>query len=164
MKDQFILIDYENVHSAGLLPLYPLQFNVILFLGASQTRLPTDLVLKLQRLGDSVRFVQASRAGKNALDFHITFYLGRLAATHPDASFYIISKDTGFDALIQHVQTLGVSCKRLAALSELRHPKELPQSALDSIHKVAAEPKTPPARPDVFMLNGRVQTNGGPSQ
>jgi len=166
MKDQYILIDFENVQPDDLSPLCSQQFKVIIFLGALQTKLPTDLVLKLKQLGSNVDYVQAPRAGKNALDFHVAYYLGRLATTNLDAAFHIISKDTGFDPLIQHVQALGVSCQRLPALSSLaRMKKSLPQSASDSIQKVAAESKPRPAGPDnVGTLNGRVQTNGVSSQ
>jgi hypothetical protein len=56
--------------------------------------------------------------GTNALDFHIAYYIGRLAAKCPDAYFHIISKDTGFDPLIKHLKGQGISCQRSAAVTE----------------------------------------------
>ena len=50
--------------------------------------------------------VRLTEPGKNALDFHIAYYLGQLALKEPDAFFHIVSKDTGFDPLIQHLNGL----------------------------------------------------------
>jgi hypothetical protein len=58
----------------------------------------------LQAFGPDVEYVQMDGNGTNALDFHIAYYIGRLAAEYPDAYFHIISKDTGFDPLIKTPQ------------------------------------------------------------
>jgi len=51
-------------------------------------------------MGERAEYVRISGNGSNALDFHIAFYIGQLAAHEPDAYFHIISKVTGFDPLI----------------------------------------------------------------
>jgi len=63
--------------------------------------------------------LQIDGNGKNALDFHIAYYIGRLAAENPDASFYVISKDTGFDPLIKYLAAKGVSCQRSIAIPDI---------------------------------------------
>ncbi|WP_370868178.1 PIN domain-containing protein [Sulfuriferula sp.] len=37
--------------------------------------------------------------GKNALDFHIAFQLGRTIETAPQTECFVLSKDKGFDPL-----------------------------------------------------------------
>ena len=62
-----------------------------------------------------MKYIQSDRHGKNALDFHIAFYMGRLlegleangTPTSGNTRFVVISHDGGFDALISHVQSHG---------------------------------------------------------
>lgn len=51
------------------------------------------------------------------MDFHIAFYIGRLATAQPDARFTIVSKDTGFDPLVRHLASLKVACNRTATIN-----------------------------------------------
>ena len=50
----------------------------------------------LQNFGADAEYIQIDGHGKNALDFHIAFYIGRLAMESLGAFFHIISGDTGF--------------------------------------------------------------------
>ncbi|CRI66763.1 hypothetical protein THIOKS13090001 [Thiocapsa sp. KS1] len=81
--------------------------------GAHQERLPFDLVAAMQALGARARYVKIGRAGKNALDFHLAFHLGELVARNPEATYRIVSKDGGFDALIADFQVRGLAVERL---------------------------------------------------
>jgi hypothetical protein len=63
--------------------------------------------------------VKIAGNGSNALDFHIAFHLGHLAARDPTAYFHIISKDKGFGPLIQHLKTRGVFVGRVETLAEI---------------------------------------------
>jgi hypothetical protein len=72
----------------------------------------------LQVLVDKVSYVKASGHGPNALDFHIAFYVGQLAAADPGAYFHIVSKDTGFDPLIRHLKDRNILVQRDNALEE----------------------------------------------
>jgi hypothetical protein len=88
--------------------------------------------------------------GTNALDFHIAYYVGRLAAGYPDAYFHIISKDTGFDPLIKHVKDHKIFCQRSAAVTDIPiievNAESVPErvdALLDSlIKRKAAKPRT----------------------
>ena len=88
-------------------------------------------------MGSRAEYVKISGNGSNALDFHIAFYVGQLAATDPAAFFHIISKDTGFDPLIQHLKTKKLSVIRSQDVSEIpivktTHAKE-PVEKLDLV-------------------------------
>ncbi len=118
-RTNYIFIDYENVHpvSFDLPEDYP--FKVILFVGSNQSKIPIELVTSMQLLGSNAEYVRIQGNGKNALDFHITFYLGRLFEKDPNGYFHIISKDTGFDVLIRHLRDKKVLIQRHKQITDI---------------------------------------------
>ena len=94
-------------------------FKLKLFVGATQNKLPFELVMAMQRMGERAEYVKISGVGPNALDFHIAFYIGRLSCGEPDAFFHIISKDSGFDPLIQHLKDQKIFCGRWPSLEQI---------------------------------------------
>ena len=119
MRTNYVLIDYENVQPAALSVLEKEHFKVIVFVGASQTKVAFDIAAQLQRLGPSASYVKISGNGPNALDFHIAYYIGQLAAAEPDAFFHIISKDTGFDPLITHLKSKKIFACRSKDIGDM---------------------------------------------
>ena len=119
MKTNYVLVDYENVKVAHVERLSDERFRVILFLGTQDTKLPLDLVLAMQQLRDRGSYVVLDAHGRNALDFHIAYYLGALATKDPTGFFHIVSKDTGFLPLVRHMKTQGILCARSASVDEL---------------------------------------------
>ena len=104
VRNNYILIDYENVQPTSLVGLDQPHFKISVFIGAHQTKISIDVAAALQRMGPRAEYIKIAGNGTNALDFHIAFYIGQLAAAEPDAYFHIISKDTGFAPLIQHLR------------------------------------------------------------
>lgn len=119
MRTNYVLIDFENVHVKSLELIQGDHFRVVVFLGPKNTKLPVDLVLAMQRFGDRGEYVLLETAGTNALDFHLAFHLGRLATADPSAFFHIISKDTGFDPLVQHLKTRKVFSARSPSIEDM---------------------------------------------
>jgi hypothetical protein len=109
-----VLIDYESIQPRHLETWADEDTNVTVFVGAHQERLPFDFVAAMQALGARARYVKIARAGKNALDFHLAFYLGELAAREPTATFRVMSRDGGFDVLIEHLQARGLTVERIS--------------------------------------------------
>lgn len=109
----YILIDYENVQPADLAGLDAEQACVLVFTGAQQ-KVGIALIEAVQALGERGRFIRISGNGPNALDFHIACYLGQWMVRDPQATFLIVSKDTGFDPLITHLNASGAHVKRLS--------------------------------------------------
>ena len=93
----YVLLDFENVQPVEVDSLAVDQYRLMVFVGASQSKLSYDIATSIQRLGSSATYVKISGNGSNALDFHIAYYIGHLAANEPSAHFFIVSKDTGFD-------------------------------------------------------------------
>lgn len=119
MRTNHVLIDFENVHVRSLELLKGEHFRVMVFLGPKNTKLPVDLVLAMQAFGTRGEYVMLESPGANALDFHVAFHLGRLAAEDPGGFFHIISKDTGFDPLIQHLKARKVFSARSPSIEEM---------------------------------------------
>jgi hypothetical protein len=119
LKLNYVLIDYENVQVKSLALLKGEQFRVRIFLGPNNKKLPVELVLAMQGLGDRAEYIVLETPGVNALDFHIAYYLGVLATTDPSGFFHIISKDTGFDSLMKHLKARKVFSLRSASIEEM---------------------------------------------
>lgn len=119
MRTNIVLIDYENVQPDSLSCLNAEHFKVLLFVGANQAKLPFDIVAAMQRLGQRAEYVKISGNGSNALDFHVAFYIGELAAKDATACFHVISKDSGFDPLIQHLNQRKISVLRSKTIEDI---------------------------------------------
>lgn len=119
MRTNYVLIDFENVQPKNLELLKGHGFKVIVFVGSKQVRISFDLACAMQSLGADAEYVKIEGCGPNALDFHIAFYIGNIAAKDPDCYFHIISKDTGFDPLIKHLKTKRIYAQREKDISEI---------------------------------------------
>jgi len=127
VSTNYVLIDFENVQPKNLSILAAHPFKVLVFIGANQTKMPRHVVVAMQALGDRAKYVEIDGSGPNALDFHIAYYIGELAAADPTGSFHIISKDRGFDPLIRHLKGKKMRVYResdLAEIPNLRIPKK----------------------------------------
>lgn len=114
---EIFLIDFENVQPTSVGRLVPGTCRIKLFLGQNQLKVPLELSRALQPFGADVEYVSITGNGPNAVDFHIAFYIGHLAHSHPGARFTIVSGDTGFDPLVRHLSgTLSIQCRRIKAL------------------------------------------------
>ena len=140
MRTNYVLIDYENVQPSALSVLEKEHFKVVVFVGANQAKVAFDVAAQLQRLGPSASYVKISGNGPNALDFHIAYYIGHLAAAEPDAYFHIISKDTGFDPLISHLKSKKIFACRSKDIGDMPIVK-------------AANSKTQPEKLAVIVTN-----------
>ncbi len=104
MRTNYVLVDYENVQPEFVGTLNQENVKILVFVGASQPKIPFELAVALQQMGERAQYVKIAGNGNNALDFHIAFYLGQLVIREPSAYFHIISKDTGFDPLVQYLR------------------------------------------------------------
>lgn len=119
MKNYFVLIDFENIQPENLSRLKGSSFKVKVFLGANQSKIPAEIARALQPLGPDAEYIQIDGSGRNALDFHIAYYIGRLSVETPGAVICVISKDSGFDPLIKHLKAKGILCTRCKSIAEI---------------------------------------------
>jgi hypothetical protein len=151
MRTNVILVDYENVQPKDLGLLKEGPFKVKVFLGPTQSKVPVALASALQPLGSNAEYVELETAGNNALDFHIAYYIGILSSEDPAAFFHIISKDTGFDSLIQHLKGRKIFAQRSTCIADIPYFKptlpEMPEAQIeivvaDLIRRKASKPRT----------------------
>lgn len=99
---KIFLIDFENVHNDGLAGIDMLTENdeIVIFYSINADSISFELLHKFMFSKAKLNYYKVRRGGKNALDFQLSSYLGYRVKTDPEAEFYIISKDNGFDFVI----------------------------------------------------------------
>ncbi len=111
-RHNHVFVDYENVHQIDLSVIGAKSVNFTLLLGANQTKLDAELVEKLMEHAASVQLIRLTSSGKNALDFTLAYYVGRTVIANPSAFIHIISGDTGFEPLIDHLRSRHIHAHR----------------------------------------------------
>lgn len=93
-------IDYENVHNEGLKGIEKLgpADKLSLFYSNKADTLKIDIVCQLLECQASISFHKIVNGIENALDFQLITAL--MCNYTPDADYYIISRDKGYDAAI----------------------------------------------------------------
>ena len=115
----YILIDYENVQPRNLELLKKHPFQVLVFVGENQAKVPFALAHAMQDMGERGRYIKISGNGPSALDFHIAYYIGQMATQDSEGYFHIISKDHGFDPLVRHLKNKHLKVMRHKDLAEI---------------------------------------------
>ncbi len=96
-------VDYENVGDSamcGVKSLVPGE-RVVVFFSKNAKALTFELWNELTECKGLKDIKQVEHPGKNALDFQLSSYLGYSICKYPHFdNFVIISKDTGFQTLI----------------------------------------------------------------
>ncbi|BAL96334.1 nucleotide pyrophosphohydrolase [Rubrivivax gelatinosus] len=107
-----VLVDYENVQptEGELRELVPGAGQVWVFHGPHQH----EVDRRFASFGTNATAVPISRPGKNALDFHLSFYLGYIASRNPGAPIVVVANDKGYEPMIEHARGMGFAVQRLA--------------------------------------------------
>lgn len=115
----YVFVDFENVHELDLSIIGEKEVVFTLLVGACQKKLDVDLVEKLLECSASVKLIRLTSMGKNALDFALSYYAGRASAADPAGYIHIVSKDAGFNPLIEHLGSKGIKARRHDTFAEL---------------------------------------------
>ena len=96
------LIDYENVHYAGWDGIDKLtnKDEVILFYSENASTIPMELHIQVVNSGANLRYIHVAKTAKNYLDFQLSALSGYLVAQTNQTEFVVVSKDTGFNAVV----------------------------------------------------------------
>ena len=138
-SERVLLVDYENVSKVDLGAI-PSGVRVPFFFGASQKKVSTEFLRDAVRLGPLFELINIEGQGKNALDFHIAFYLGEYLARDRHAQCVILSRDTGFDPLIGHLKKRGFNVRRTATVGGAFPSRESPVRKTSTPGGTADEP------------------------
>jgi hypothetical protein len=136
-----VFVDFENVQDVDPAVIGNKTVRFTLLVGPRQTRLAVSLVEKLLEHADSVQLVRLASSGRNALDFVLAYYVGRAVAANPTGAFHIVSKDRGYNPLIEHLQNKHIRARRHNSFATLTFadPVRLPAPASPA---VAPKPKS----------------------
>jgi hypothetical protein len=152
-KPRLLIVDFENVQQVDL-SLIDDSYRIVIFVGQSQKSVPFSLVTAAQNLGNQVEWQKISGEGRNALDFFIAWYLGRVFEQPHRPECYVLSKDKGFDPLLRHLNAAGLKCKRVDNLSQLEHRPTVERRAQPE-HRPAVERRPQPEhRPSAERRSG----------
>lgn len=98
---KYAFIDYENVNSLDGLNLQEYD-RTFLFIGSVNNQLRLT-----EKFNDEINItlITVKDISKNNVDFHLTYYLGKLdACVDKNIEFHILSNDKGFDGICQFIQ------------------------------------------------------------
>jgi len=147
-----VFVDWENVQpkDQDILQLVPDVTDVWVFHGQNQKNVAAHQALWGQR----VTLVPVERPGKNALDFHLSFYIGYVASRSPKAHFVVISNDLGYGPMLEHARTLGFSVQQIGFQKTPALPKKAvaqkakvaPAASANNALAASAPPKRPAAK------------------
>lgn len=138
-----VLVDWENVrpNDTDIRALVPEVTDVWLFHGPGQKAVGA----RLASFGDRLTLVKTSRAGKNSLDMHLSFYMGHIAACRPEARFVVISNDQDYLPMLEHAAERGFAARLIGldvAAAKAAAKSSAAKKAAPAAKKVAAR-KTP---------------------
>ena len=106
-----VLLDFENVQpdEAELRALVPGLTHLWLFHGPHQK----DLAQRFAGFGTELSLVPISQSGKNALDFHLSFYAGYIVSRFAQAAIVVVANDKGYAPMLMHAETLGFDVRQV---------------------------------------------------
>ena len=145
-----VLVDFENVHHIDLNLIGAKAVSLTILVGAKQTKLDAETVVKLFEHAASVQLIRLTASDKNAVDFALAYYLGRAVLADPTAYFHIVSKDSGYDPLIAHLASRHMRVcrhKDFTTLTFAALPKAAPEPKLAKPKAAPTAPKTSAAGP-----------------
>jgi NTP pyrophosphatase (non-canonical NTP hydrolase) len=105
-----VLLDYENVQpsEAELRALVPDVGQVWVFHGPHQR----EVEKRFASFGTGATAVPISKTGKNALDFHLSFYMGYIASRNPESPMVVVANDKGYEPMLEHAKAMGFAVRR----------------------------------------------------
>lgn len=104
-------VDYENVGSLKALKISDYA-RVFVFCGPGNMRI--NMGAPSTGAFCRIELIRIGTKGPNNLDFHLAFHLGRFhEVAEPGVSFDLISNDGGFDGLVEHLNGLGRTSRKV---------------------------------------------------
>ena len=114
-----VFVDVENVKKVELFVLDQKNYIVHLFFGPTNKKLEVDVVERMLMNSQAVKMIRSPKEGKDALDFVLAYHLGQEVLMDPKAYFHLLSRDEGFDSLVELLKARNVKVKRHSSWEEL---------------------------------------------
>ena len=135
------MVDYENTGVRGIAGIEGLRSTdrLIILYGPKTGSVPFEDMVKMTSSPAAVEFVRTTKTAKNYLDFQLTTYIGYLIAQRSAEKYYIISRDSGFDAVLDFWSERGIQIERFVNLL-LEGIQEQPAKATAAKETAAQKP------------------------
>ncbi len=106
-----VLLDFENVQPTEdeLRALVPDASQVWVFHGPHQRQVEE----RFASFGADVTAVPISKTGKNALDFHLSFYMGYIASRNQASAMVVVANDKGYEPMLEHARSMGFVARQV---------------------------------------------------
>jgi hypothetical protein len=113
MENHVVFIDLENLQYIDKNFVDP-NTKIIVMAGMNQNNTSIKFIKEYIDNVSSIKIIKVKAQGNNALDFFIPFYLGKYLGQekNKDKHYIIISKDSGYDALIKHLKENKIKIER----------------------------------------------------
>ena len=122
----YYLVDFENVKKDGLDGIHKLgkEDKVCIFYSKNADSITFDQHRRLIESKADIEFCKVDVGSKNALDFQLATQLGYLIANQAADTYYIVSKDKGFEILSGYWKNRGISVTLIADITGRSHDHE----------------------------------------
>ncbi|WP_325418486.1 PIN domain-containing protein [Aquabacterium sp.] len=111
MPGTHVLLDYENVQPTEeeLRTMVPDATQVWVFHGPHQRQVEQ----RFASFGTKATAVPISKTGKDALDFHLSFYMGYIASRNQAAAMVVVANDKGYGPVLEHARAMGFDVRQV---------------------------------------------------
>lgn len=137
--DTFYLIDFENVHSNGLVGCKVLDTNdhLVIFYTENAKNLDMDVI---NNHGKSSLVMEKVPKGKQSLDKHLIDYMEKLTEKHrKDCTIIIVSKDNDYNkAIAEFHKQYGSKIYKVERIKDYKPQKN---STVKAVKSVSDKPK-----------------------
>lgn len=108
------LIDHENTGDAGLngIKMLTKEDRVVIFYGATESKINIEIFAQISNSKAKVKVYRSEKISKNYLDFWLSTYVGYAIGKKKVENITIISKDHGYDAVIDFWGQNGIQISR----------------------------------------------------
>lgn len=122
----YYLVDFENVKKDGLDGIHKLgeEDKVCILYSKNADSITFEQHKKIMESRAEIELCKVDVGSKNALDFQLATQLGFLIANKAADSYYIVSKDKGFEILSGYWKSRGVSVTLIADIMGRSHDQE----------------------------------------
>lgn len=105
-----VLLDFENVQPTEdeLRAVVPDASQVWVFHGPQQRQVEQ----RFASFGANATAVPISKTGKNALDFHLSFYMGYIASRNRASAMVVVANDRGYEPMLAHARAMGFAVRQ----------------------------------------------------
>lgn len=155
----FLLIDHENVGSAGMQGAEYLreEDTVVIFYSGSSEVIQYRYMRALKERAGRLECIRLKKRRKNALDMYIAVYTGQVTAAGEGQRIAIISHDRGYEAVCEYCGEYAAGSASVCLCADIEEAilrldagSERGQQLSEQRHRVPIDPDRVPGRTGIL--------------